>query len=132
MWGRMKKFKMGKVQMRIMDVLCEKKRASALDITAEINKSESIKHSTVQTFLRVLVNKNIIRYEVEERTFIYYPVVDESQIKQIKQTAVNDLVQDAFRGSIRNLVCYILENENMDIDEFEKIREEIKNKKKKQ
>ena len=46
--------KMGQVQLRIMQLLWKLKRASARELTEELNKSEPIAHSTVQTLLRQL------------------------------------------------------------------------------
>ena len=57
----MKKYYFGRVQMRIMQVLWKKKRASAREITDALNEFEPIAHSTVQTLLRTLENKNAIK-----------------------------------------------------------------------
>lgn len=123
----MKKLKLGKVQTRVMNVLWDKKRATALEITEEMNKTEPIKHSTVQTFLRTLVNKDIVKFDVENRTFVYYPTVND---EQIKKHAIEELIEQSFQGSANNLVSYIVKNEYIDLNEFEKIKEELKNKKK--
>ena len=44
----------GRVQLMIMQVLWQKGRASAREITEALNRREPIAHSTVQTLLRKL------------------------------------------------------------------------------
>ena len=61
---------LGRVQLLIMQVLWDRQRATAREITDTINKSEPIAHSTVQTLLRALEEKSSVSHESEGRTFI--------------------------------------------------------------
>ena len=64
---------LGRVQLLIMQVLWDRGRATAREITDQINQSEPIAHSTVQTLLRGLEEKGAADHETEGRTFTFLP-----------------------------------------------------------
>ena len=111
--------KLGRVQLRIMQILWQRGRAKARDITDALNESEPIAHSTVQTLLRTLADKRTVAHEVEGRTFIFYPTVEEDQFKQ---NATRDLVERVFGGNVGNLVAHLLKDENVSRKGINQIR----------
>lgn len=74
--------RLGRVQLLIMQVLWDKGRATAREITDAINASEPIAHSTVQTLLRGLEEKGAVSHEAEGRTFVFLPLVAEDKFKR--------------------------------------------------
>lgn len=119
--------KLGQVQLRIMQLLWQLKRATARELTEELNKTEPIAHSTVQTLLRQLETKGSVAHEKEQRTFYFYPLVKE---EKVKKSAAKDLIQNVFGGNVGGLVSYLLENEKISSDELSAIRKLIDQKKK--
>lgn len=113
---------LGRVQLRIMQVLWAKGRATAREITDEINASEPIAHSTVQTLLRHLEDKRSVSHEAEGRTFVFFPLVKE---REFKQSATRDLVERVFGGSVASLVAHLLKNEKVSQEEIAEIRKLI-------
>jgi len=118
----MSSVRLGKVQMKIMQVLWEKGRASAREITEALNQSHAIAHSTVQTLLRKLEAKETIRHEVEDRTFVFYPVANEDRVKW---SAVSELMERAFDGSAAELVSCLFQQERISDKELESIRKQV-------
>ena len=59
--------RLGRVQLKIMQVLWEKGRANAREITEALNREAPIAHSTVQTLLRKLEAKGSVAHEAVER-----------------------------------------------------------------
>ncbi len=119
--------RLGQVQLRIMQLLWKLKRATARELTDELNKSESIAHSTVQTLLRQLEAKGSVAHEQEQRTFYFYPLVKEDRVKK---SAAKELIENVFGGNAGGLVSYLLETERISADELAKIRKQIEQKKK--
>ena len=116
--------RLGRVQLRIMQVLWEKRRATAKEITDALNTDalnadEPTAHSTVQTLLRGLEAKQAIGHQVEGRTFIFFPLIKEGQIAS---SVTRELLDRVFGGSVSGLVSYLLKNEEVSPDELKAIR----------
>ncbi len=113
---------LGRVQLQIMQVLLQKQQATAREITDTINEIEPIAHSTVQTMLRVLEEKQAVSHRAEGRTFIFVPMVPESDFKQ---SATQNLVERVFGGSVSSLVAHLLDSEGVSKQEIDEIRKLI-------
>ncbi|MFC1693848.1 BlaI/MecI/CopY family transcriptional regulator [Candidatus Latescibacterota bacterium] len=118
----MKVLRFGKVQLRIMQVLWEKERANAREITDALNKIVPIAHSTVQTLLRKLEEKGAVDHDIDYRTFIFYPLIEE---EKATKHALKDLIDRVFSGSPSGLVSFLVKHEKLSPDELKKIREMI-------
>jgi len=110
---------MGKVQLRIMRVLWDRGRANAREITDVLNAQEPIAHSTVQTLLRKLEAKGAVGHEALARTFVFFPLVAEDNVRR---GATQDLLQRIFDGSAGELMSYLLKHEQVSKKELEEIR----------
>ena len=121
----MKPIPLARVQMLIMQVLWERQSATAREITDAINESEPIAHSTVQTMLRVLEEKNAVAHRAEGRAFIFYPLTPEADIKQ---SAARNLVERVFGGSVSNLLAHLLDARGVTKQEIDEIRKMINRK----
>lgn len=119
---------LGRVQLLIMQVLWEKRRATAREITDSINASEPIAHSTVQTLLRGLEEKGAVAHEADGRTFVFFPRVAEDKFKR---SAARDLVERVFGGNASSLVAHLLKNEEVTREEVDEIRKLINRRTKK-
>ena len=113
----MSELRLGRVQMRIMQALWKIKRATAQDITDAVNEIEPIKHSTIQTFLRVLVKKKLVAFDVEKRTFVYYPMVNS---ENVTLNAVRSFIDTIFSGSLEGMISYIIKNVDSSPEQLEK------------
>ena len=108
----------GRIQIRIMQVLWEKKHATAREITAALNEYEPIDHRNVQTILRRLEKKGSIGYTIDNRTHIYYPLVDNNKVKL---KAIREFVNQMFQGSACNLVSALINHKHISVEELKKI-----------
>ena len=114
--------RLGRVQLRIVQVLWERGRATARQIAEALRREEPIAHSTVKTLLRKLEAKGAVAHDVEDRRFVFYPMVEEDSVKQ---KATRELVDGVFGGSAVGLVAYLLEDERVTCQELSRIREVI-------
>jgi BlaI family transcriptional regulator, penicillinase repressor len=110
--------KLGRVQFRIMQLLWDRQRANAREITEALNESEPVAHSTVQTLLRQLEAKGAVGHEAEDRTFVFFPRLKEDRVKR---TAARDLLDHVFGGNVGSLVVHLLKNEPMSRDELDEL-----------
>jgi BlaI family penicillinase repressor len=123
----MEPMSLGRVQLQILQVLWDKQQATAREITDTINADEPIAHSTVQTMLRVLEEKQAVGHRAEGRTFVFFPLVPEADFKQ---DATRNLVQRVFGGSVSSLVSHLLDCPGVTSQELDEIRKLIDRQKK--
>ena len=109
---------LGRMQFRIMQVLWDRQRANAREITEALNETEPVAHSTVQTLLRQLEAKGAVGHEAEDRTFVFFPRLKEDRVKR---TAARELLDRVFGGNVGSLVAHLLKNERMSRDELDEL-----------
>jgi len=102
-----------------MHILWEKGQATAREITDAVNRVEPIAHSTVQTLLRKLEKKGAVAHEVDDRTFIFRPLV---RSEKVRRKATREFVDGLFAGSPSGLVSYLLKTERIPQEELDQIR----------
>ena len=124
----MAKIQLGRMQLRMMQVIWKAGRCTAREITDAMNAQEPTAHSTVQTLLRTLEEKGAVAHHVEGRTFIFYPRVKEDEVQQ---DATEDLVERVFGGSAGNLVSYLVKSGKVSRQELDEIRKMIDTERKK-
>jgi BlaI family penicillinase repressor len=111
---------LGRMQFRIMQVLWERGRITAREITDALNELEpgSVAHSTVQTLLRQLEAKGAVGHSAEGRTFLFYALLKEDRVKK---GATRDLLERVFGGSVGSLVAHLLNNERLSKKELDEL-----------
>jgi BlaI family penicillinase repressor len=112
--------RLGRIQLQIMQILWQRGRATARQITEELSGTNPIAHSTVQTLLRKLEAKKAITHEVEDRTFVFHPLFEQTDVVT---SATRDLLARVFHGSVYGLVAHLLRHEPITPDEFQRLRE---------
>jgi BlaI family transcriptional regulator, penicillinase repressor len=114
--------RLGRVQLKIMRVLWKRRRATAKEITEALNQHEPIAHSTVQTLLRSLEGKLAVGHDVDGRTFVFFPLLNQ---QQLAQSGTRELLDRLFSGSVGSLVCHLLKHEKLTAEELGEIQQLI-------
>ncbi|MBN1292940.1 MAG: BlaI/MecI/CopY family transcriptional regulator [Candidatus Latescibacteria bacterium] len=118
---------LGRIQMRIMQILWEKKRATAREISDMLNEAEQIAHNNVQALIRSLEKKGLIEHDVDNRTHIYFPTVKD---EKILKNSLHEFINSIFGGSIANLVSSLVKNKCITRNELKDIFEMLDDKEK--
>ena len=121
----MSKIELGNEQIKVMRILWEKRRATAQEITEALSRHEPVKLVNIQMLLRRLVQKKIIDYDVVERIYIYYPLVEKDKVTN---QALHNFIDHIFAGSTDEMISYVLKNERISPEVLEKIRIMLKEK----
>ncbi|AMV37674.1 BlaI/MecI/CopY family transcriptional regulator [Planctomyces sp. SH-PL62] len=117
---------LGRMQFRIMQVLWDRGKASAREITDALNDREPVAHSTVQTLLRQLEAKGAAGHEADGRTFLFFAKLKEDRVKR---TAARDLLERVFGGDAGSLVAHLIKNDGLtrkELDELGKLIDETR------
>jgi BlaI family penicillinase repressor len=111
--------RLGKVQAQIMEFLWQRGQATAREITEELARTGPLAHSTVQTLLRKLEAKGAITHDRQDRTFVFRPLYQRSDVAT---SATRDLLARVFNGSVYGLVAHLLQHETIAPEERERLR----------
>ena len=111
--------RLGRIQLKIMQVLWQHGQANARQITDALSREKPIAHSTVQTLLRKLEAKGAVGHEVHDRTFVFKPLIDS---RSVTRSATQELIERLFGGSASGLVAHLLKEERISEDELQAIR----------
>lgn len=121
--------KFSRLQLRIMQVLWQKKRATAREITEALAAPEPIAHSTVQTILRRLELRGAVNHDVDNVTFVYYPLV---QNEKVLKNSMQDFVDRLFGGSVQGMISYLVKQRYVSPEELKEISDLVEKDKRKE
>ena len=81
--------------------------------------------NTISTILKVLKDKGFVDYEVHGRQHEYYALVSR---EQYSGKSIKSLVKNYFSGSYRSAVSFLVEKNELSVEDLEMLLEELKNK----
>jgi BlaI family transcriptional regulator, penicillinase repressor len=105
-------------EARLMQVLWDLQSATVADVVSRLKSN----YSTVQTMLRILEKKGYVAHEKAGRAFSYRPLIDQTQARR---RALSHLVSGLFDNSPSLLVLNVLEDEQIDRRELNRLRQLI-------
>jgi BlaI family transcriptional regulator, penicillinase repressor len=109
-------------EAEVMAVLWRLQAASVGSVVGTLAETRAVTYSTVQTILRILETKGYVSHEKVARAFVYRAVIDE---RQARRRALRHLVSRLFEGSPSLLVLNVLEDEDIDPLERERLKKLI-------
>ncbi len=111
-------------ELRLMDVIWEKGTATVGTVAETLPKDLGLAYNTVLTTMRILEEKGYLKHTKADdgRAFVYSAVVGRDEAGR---NAVRYLVSRFFRNSPELLVLNLLEDEDLDAKELQRIRQLI-------
>ena len=113
-------------ELEILKVLWERGEASVREVYEALRPRLGIAQNTVQAFLRIMEEKQLVAHRHEGRSFIYRPLVDR---EQAHRRLVGRLLERAFDGAIDRLVHSALalrQPSQAELAELERLLEEAR------
>lgn len=108
-------------ELRLMDVLWDMGRGTVADVVKAL-PGERLAYNTVLTLMRILERKGYVQHEKQGRAFVYAPLVDR---ERARRSAVKHLMTRFFGGSSELLMLTILEQDDIEPEEAERLRRVI-------
>ena len=97
-------------------------QATAREVINVLSQNAPTAESTVRTILGRLEKKGAVTHTVDDRTFIYRPLV---QPENVRESATRAFIDRVFDGSASGLVSYVLRNERLSPHDIKRIRRQI-------
>jgi BlaI family penicillinase repressor len=105
-------------ELRLMNVLWQKGSATVHQLLAALSGKPALAYNTVLTTIRILEKKGYVKHIKDGRAHIYMPLVGQREATRFE---VRNLVNRFFKNSHELLVLNILENQDMDVEEMERV-----------
>jgi len=120
-------FRLGDLQLRILQVLWQKSEATVSDVHRIVAAERELAYTTVATMLRKMEAKGLVRHRLEGRTFIYRAAVAE---ETVSKGMADHLLEKLFEGSLAEMVSHLLSSREVSRDELSKLEQLIAERKK--
>ena len=107
-------------ELRIMNVLWLKGFGTVQVILYSLSLRPALAYNSVLTTIRVLERKGYVKHSKDGRAHVYAPLVGR---KEATRSEIRHLVGRFFKNSHQQLVLNILEDQGMDAEELNRLRE---------
>ena len=110
-----------KSEEQIMQILWKVEKAFVKEII-EFFPEPKPAYNTVSTIIRILEDKLFVGHKAYGRSHQYFPLISKDEYKK---TFFKKFVKNYFSGSFQKMVAFFSEEEDVSIDEIEKLRSEM-------
>ena len=117
--ARKKSLTLTEAELRLMDVLWAKRSATVGEVLAGLPENTALAYSTVLTTLRILEQKGYVAHVESGRAFVYHPLIGR---EEARRNATQQLVRRFFDNSPGMLALSLLEQENIDEPELQRLK----------
>lgn len=102
----------------VMQLLWKLKEAVVKDIILEFPEPRP-PYTTISSIVRILETKGYVGHKAYGKTHVYHPLVTRDDFRK---RSLKRLMNDYFSGSYERVVSFMVEEENLDANEIEKLK----------
>ena len=110
-----------KAEEEVMQIIWKLERCLVRDIIDNLGDPD-MPHSTISSVVRILEKKGFVDHKAYGKTYEYFPLITK---EDYAEHGVKNLVDKYFSGSPRQLVSFLVKNENMDLKELNDILKKL-------
>ncbi len=110
-------------ELRLMKILWRRGESAVTDLVAALPEDEPLAYNSVLTTIRILEQKGYVEHRQEGRAFVYRPAVAEDEASR---TEVRNILGRFFGNSREQLVLSLLGDEEIGIEELERLKDAIR------
>jgi len=114
-----------KAEDQVMQILWKLQKGFVKDVIEEMPNPKPA-YNTVSTIVRILETKGFVDHKAYGKTHEYFPLITKEKYTKFY---LNNLIKGYFNGSFQNLVSFFAKENKMDINDLEKLLDELKNQK---
>lgn len=113
------KAEISKTEFEVLDALWEQYPATASDVIQRLNQNKPWHEKTVKTLLSRLVKKQVIDFDKQQRSYLYYPLIERSAYTQKESKS---LVSRLFDGKVAPLVAGFANSDSLSKDDIQELK----------
>jgi|SRR5690606_25696533 predicted transcriptional regulator len=111
-----------RAEEQVMQALWKQEKAFLREIV-EAMPAPRPHQNTVATLLKILTEKEFVAINVIGRQHEYYPLISK---EDYSKGSMRNLVKGYFEGSFSNVVSFMVKENNISVDELEKLLQQIR------
>lgn len=114
------------LELKVMNILWTIEKGFVKEVLGHWDEQPPPAYNTVSTILRILTEKEFVKYTAFGRTHQYFPAItqEEYQGKFLKNA-----IENVFEGSFSSLVSALVDNDDISNNELEVLKKLIASKK---
>lgn len=101
-------------ELEILKVLWDLGQGSVRDVYERLAPNGEVHFNTIQTLLRIMEDKGLVRHRIAGRTFIYAPCHSRDQVTK-------RFLHKVFDGALDQMVLSLLQAEDTSADEIKEL-----------
>src|ERR1700704_972906 len=113
-------------ELEIMKIVWQQGSATVRDVYEDLLKRRKIAYTTVMTMMGILEQKGRLKKSEDARAFVYSPAEPQGKVVG---SMVQEFVKRVFNGSAQPLLVHLVENQDIDGEQLDEIRELLRAKK---
>ena len=113
---------LGPLEHAVMQVLWERRQATADEVRRALQQDQELKESTIRTVLKRLEAKGYLQHDVDGRTYVYRPVV---KPENVASKQVRGIIDKLCRGSVENLLVGMVDDDLVTPQKLRQLAERI-------
>lgn len=123
----MEKYQLTPVEHELMEIIWKLGQGTVRDVIACLHPTRHLAYTSVSTILRILQQKNILKAVKAGKQHIYQPLLSK---ETYAAHSVKNMVKQVFAGDSVNLVAYLVNKNDLSLDDIQAIQTLLESKKK--
>lgn len=121
------KYQLTPVEHELMEILWKLGQGTVRDVIAGLPKDRDLAYTSVSTILRILQQKKILSAVKTGKQHIYQPILTK---ENFAAHSVKTMVKHVFSGNSVNMVAYLVDKNDLSLDEINALQQLLESKKK--
>ncbi len=114
------------LELKVMNILWTIEKGFVKDVLEKWDEQPSPAYNTVSTILRILTEKEFVKYNAFGRTHEYYPAISQ---EDYQGKFLKNALENVFEGSMSSLMSALVDSDNISKKELDQLKQLIASKK---
>ena len=111
--------KISESEWLVMKVIWDENPISSNRVVEVLSDSTPWNPKTIKTLLSRLVKKGAVGHESEGRSYLYYPLIEETVLVKAESQS---FLKRVFRGALKPMIATMVESEDLSEEEIEELK----------
>lgn len=112
-----------KAEEQVMQILWDQEKAFVKNLIDNMTEPKPA-YNTVSTIVRILEKKGFVSHKAYGNTHEYFPLISR---KEYTRMYMKNFMRNYFSGSFKEMVSFFAKENNMSLNDFDVLMDDIKN-----